>query len=155
MNNNGVSISGRVVRRVATIGAALALAGGAAVLTGGAAQAAQTTPAVPSGCGSGNFCFWNNANFDDGPGQVSGDNANYTEFPHASCPYGTWNDCISSLYNNGTSGLGVDVFLDANYGLPDMCIPDNSGYAVLPEYYPGTSVVLNDSISSNLWTNDC
>jgi hypothetical protein len=139
--------------RIATIAAALALAGGALTATAATATAAPQT--VPAGCGSGNFCFWNNANFNDGPGQVSGNNANFTVFSHSSCPYGTWNDCISSVYNNGTSGLGVNVYRDANYLGPSFCVSDNSGYAYLPTYYTNTTVVLNDSISSNKWTTAC
>ncbi|MFJ9899949.1 peptidase inhibitor family I36 protein [Streptomyces sp. NPDC091280] len=133
----------------------IAATGTAAAASDSPAATPRAVAAVPSGCTAGNFCFWNNAYYDDGPGQVSGNNNNYTAFAHASCPHQTWNDCISSVYNDGTSGLGVAVYLDAGPSGVSWCVPDNTGYALLPTYYPNTTTVLNDSISANKWTSAC
>src|SRR5690349_2867542 len=80
---------------VAVVGAALlavtALATPAAASTAlpaGAAQSHLTVAssrsvvafAAPSGCTSGNLCFWVNANFNDGPGRLSGLNQNWSVF---------------------------------------------------------------------------
>ncbi|WP_405853862.1 peptidase inhibitor family I36 protein [Streptomyces sp. NBC_01515] len=140
---------------IALLGTAAAT--GTAVASDSQGISGQAVAAVPSGCSAGNFCFWNNSYYGDGPGQVSGNNSNYTVFPHSSCPYQTWNDCISSVYNDGTSGLGVAVYLDAGDSRTSAswCVPDNVGYTLLPQYYPGTTTVLNDSISANFWTSAC
>ncbi|WP_377267543.1 peptidase inhibitor family I36 protein [Peterkaempfera sp. SMS 1(5)a] len=145
----------RTVRKTTMLAVASVAALLGAVASAGTANAA--TMVEPRGCSAGNFCFYNNAEYNDGPGQLSGNNANFTVFSHPSCQTHTWNDCISSVYNHGTSGLGVNVYRDANYSGAVFCVPDNVAYAYLPAAYPYTLglIPLNDSISSNKWTTDC
>ena len=113
-------------------------------------------PAALSDCHATNFCFWVNAGYNDGPGQLSGDNTDWRAFGHASCQTHNWSDCASSGFNDGTSGLGVEVWQNINYGGASACLPrlwrlnNFAGFV-----YPGTSVSFNDSISSNFWTSNC
>ena len=123
---------------------------------GHAPSAALATPAAESACPSSYFCAWVNANYDIGPGQWAGDNPDWLDFAQSSCADGTWNDCASSIYNHGTSGDSVEVYQNVNYGGASACIPDDSAYANLANYdYPGTTISMNDSISSNYWNTLC
>lgn len=114
------------------------------------------TPTAKSDCPAGSFCVWKDANYSDGPGKFAGDNADWTNFSHSSCSSGTWNNCASSGFNNGTSGLGVSVRQLVGGGGDAACLPrgwslsDFSGYV-----WPGTSDSFNDSISANFWTSAC
>jgi hypothetical protein len=56
-------------------------------------------------------CFWVNINENDGPGRLSGTNGDWSAFGHSTCQTRTWNDCVSSIDNNGVnrwSKLWVD-----------------------------------------------
>ncbi|MFJ9908288.1 peptidase inhibitor family I36 protein [Streptomyces sp. NPDC101152] len=130
---------------------------GAAVPTAvGKTANAAVQPAIVSGCSASYFCFWNNANYNDGPGKVSGNNLNWGYFQHITCPNGSWGGCASSLDNAGTSGMGVYVFSGADWGGYDACIADNATYSNLAGWnYGASGVNMNDTIWSNKWTWDC
>lgn len=157
----------RVIITLAAAGLALAAGVGTAAeasaatpspLSASARSASPDTvrPAIVSGCSATYFCFWNNENFNDGPGKLSGNNGSWYAFSHSSCPGGSWANCASSLDNAGTSGDGVDVYSGLNYSGVVACIPDNATYSDLANYdYPGTSVNMNDTIESNEWTHAC
>jgi len=114
------------------------------------------TPDNLSACTSTYFCVWVNKDYNDGPGKFAKDNPYWSDFPKASCPSGTWNNCASSGWNHGTSGLGVEVWQYQNYGGASACLPRGWRLANFAGYvYPGTSVSFNDSISSNYWTSIC
>ena len=98
--------------------------------------------AVPSGCSAGNLCFWVNIGYSDGPGELSGTNANWTAFAHSTCASKTWNDCASSLYNDGVNDNAV-VYTNANYSGSSGVITRGTGGDV--------SAAWNDVISSNSW----
>ncbi|MEW2301359.1 peptidase inhibitor family I36 protein [Streptomyces sp. NPDC006655] len=127
-------------------GTAAADSSGGSVLAGSASSAlsAQVAKpaAVPAGCSAGYLCFWVNAGYNDGPGKLSGSNANWTAFPHSTCQTKTWNDCASSLYNDGVNDNAV-VYTDANYSGSSGTIARGTGGDV--------SAAWNDVISSNSW----
>jgi hypothetical protein len=114
-------------------------------------------PDIVSGCSASYFCFWNNANFNDGPGKLSGNNPSWYVFSHSSCPNGTWADCASSLDNAGTSGMYVDVYTGVNYTGWAACIADNATYSNLAnEWYGGGSGPnMNDTIVGDQWEWTC
>jgi Peptidase inhibitor family I36 len=107
-------------------------------------------------------CFWVGSNWSGDMGKFAGSNEFWGDYPEHECVYPaaahdadkTWNDCASSIYNDGTSGLGVDVYQNSKYGGAVSCIPDKSTiYSDLADWQYGsnTSVNMNDSISSNNW----
>ncbi|MEV5954377.1 peptidase inhibitor family I36 protein [Streptomyces sp. NPDC051987] len=121
----------------------------------GAASAAVSPQAIGD-CPSTYFCFWVNSGYNDGPGKFSGANTNWGDYSHSSCSGGTWNNCASSGYNHGTSGLGVEVWNGTGYTGLSACLPkdwSNNNFANL--VWPDSSTSFNDSISSNYWTSAC
>ena len=117
------------------------------------ASSPVTASTIPDGCSSGNVCFWRNANWGDGPGQLSDRNPNWGVFAHQACPNHTWSNCISSVYNAGVSCNAVlwagtnytgdsrtyNLTLGRGVGLKDLGNQEVSGDA------------FNDVISSNSW----
>ncbi|MER5897561.1 peptidase inhibitor family I36 protein [Streptomyces sp. NPDC001876] len=111
-----------------------------------------TLAAAPAGCTAGNLCFWVNDNWNDGPGQLYGNNADWGVYSHSTCSTGTWEDCASSLYNNGNSCVASVYFLE-NYQTPKLSISRQSGYnslSAVPLGY-GVDGNWNDNIRSNKW----
>lgn len=114
------------------------------------------TPQAQSDCPATNFCVWVNSGYSDGPGKFAGANTNWGIFAHASCQTRTWNNCASSGFNNGTSGLGVEVWDGTGYTGLSACLPrgwHTSTFSGL--VWPGSNTSFNDSISSNYWTSIC
>lgn len=126
------------------------------------AQASQSSTVagddvgIQATCGAAGFaCFWVNNNFGGTRGRVAGDNPNYLNLSNSSgCTQypGTWNDCISSIRNDGTE-CTIWFWTDANYQgrshslsrgdeVPDFALAPPTGYSD-PSF--------NDSISSNHW----
>lgn len=112
--------------------------------------------AVPAGCTSGNLCFWVNAGFNDGPGKLGGTNGDWRLFSHTSCAGGTWNDCVSSLFNDDTVDAEI-VFKDINFGGDSRCLPLGASFSDLSKvaYTTGGQSNMNDSISSNHLNAGC
>lgn len=119
---------------------------GAAGTTSTAGAPAAAPAAAPSGCPAQYACFWKNANFNDGPGKVKGDNEDFRALAHGSCPSGTWNDCISSIYNNGRS-CTVFFFKDINYRGEKHSLGLGDSVSDISRWVSG----FNDQISSNRW----
>ncbi|WP_280874275.1 peptidase inhibitor family I36 protein [Streptomyces pseudovenezuelae] len=100
--------------------------------------------AAPAGCGSGNFCFWPNANYSPAgnPGELSGRNADWAIFSRGDCPNDNWDNCATSDYNNGNSCEAV-VWTGKSY-------TGTGGWI-----YRGTggnfSSTFNNAVSSNSW----
>ncbi|WP_170323964.1 peptidase inhibitor family I36 protein [Cryptosporangium phraense] len=117
---------------------------------------AAAPAAAPSGCSAGNLCFWNGTNFSDGPGELSGTNSNWQAFSHSTCTstsgasYKTWNDCASSLYNNGTS-CDARVWTDSGYHGSSYTMSRGQRITNLATFYPDAGDTFNNSISSNDW----
>jgi len=114
------------------------------------AVAPASTAAAPANCTAGNLCFWNNINYNDGPGRLSGTNASWFNFSHSTCPNGTWADCASSVYNNGNS-CTARVWYLTNFGAPHLDIPRGTGYPNLTLVPTGLGNSWNDNIESNSW----
>lgn len=115
-----------------------------------AAPAVQAPSAVPPGCSSTNLCFWNNINFNDGPGQLSGTNSDWHDFSHSSCQHGTWADCVSSIFNDGTS-CTARVWVNAGFGGANLTIARGTGIADLTKVAVTSTVSWNDLIEANDW----
>ena len=147
-----------VVAAAAMLGIGLGSAGPAQAAPAAPTVSADTaSPRALTGCNSGNLCFWNGINFNDGPGQVAGNNQDWRLFPKQTCPSPghTWSDCVSSLFNNGNFDA-VDVYQNINYGGAAACIAKGTGFADLTQFvYPNTTINMNDTISSNFWFPAC
>lgn len=142
--------------RIATALATLGLTALTLTALPGTAQASEPDRGAPSplaapACDSSYFCFWVNINFGGDRGQVAGNNPTWTRFSEPTCPSGTWNDCASSGFNNGTSGLGVRVYENANYTGRSTCLPKGWYGNFTGKYWDGTTTNINDKISSNRW----
>ncbi|MFF2470228.1 peptidase inhibitor family I36 protein [Streptomyces mirabilis] len=104
------------------------------------------------GCADGYACFWVNNNYNGTMGKVSGNNTNYLNLSNSSgCTKypGTWNDCISSIDNNGTSGCKVFFWTGANYSGGYHSLSAGDAVYDFGAVYGDPS--FNDSISSNHW----
>lgn len=143
----------RLFRRfVAAAAMALAI-GGAAAAPAVADPAGDVGVAGREDCGAGNFCAWVNPGFNDGPGQWSGDTANYFGFSHSSCGIvnlRTWNNCASSVFNNGNN-CNVRIFADPNYRGAYITLPRGSYLADLRADRMSDGTHANDKISSHDW----
>ncbi|MFF8675997.1 peptidase inhibitor family I36 protein [Streptomyces sp. NPDC015242] len=120
----------------------------------GAAPAAQASAGVQAETcpvDSGYACFWVN-NYRGGTmGKVSGDNENYRNLSNSSgCTRypGTWNDCISSVENQGRQ-CTVYFWTDANYQgrYHSLSIGDRVNDMAVG----WNDASFNDAISSNHW----
>lgn len=139
------------VRRSARLGFLGTLLGMTALV------ALPATPAAASlsQCASGFICVWNATGYTDGPGSFGGSNQNWSLFSHSTCPSGTWNNCASSVYNHGSSGLGVNVYVDIDYATGSLCVPQGAGASDLSVWQYTNGANANNSISSNFWTSTC
>ena len=111
--------------------------------------------APPAGCSSGNICFWRNANWGDGPGELSDRNPNWGVFAHQACPNHTWSNCISSAYNNGVSCSAV-LWAGTNYtgdSRTHSLTLDRGGYEINMAANEVSGNAFNDVISSNSWAS--
>ncbi|WBB77276.1 peptidase inhibitor family I36 protein [Micromonospora sp. WMMD882] len=134
-------------RRTAAAAVGVVLAAGAgAVALAPAAQAAHADCPQESGY----LCFWDGTNYAGTPGKLSGANTNWTAFPRSGCPSGTWNDCASSIWNEGLSCDAV-VHSAANYGGDPWVIKRDTGAANLADWKRPSGGNWNNVISSNKW----
>lgn len=68
------------------------------------------------GCPSGYGCGWVNNQYGGAMGKWAGNNPNFSVFGQSQCQKGNWEDCISSIDNNGTSGCNINWWWQNNYG---------------------------------------
>jgi hypothetical protein len=116
--------------------------------SGGTSAAVMPTSvkvaAAPAGCSSGNVCFWNGENYTGaGPGQLSGRNSDWSVFRQSACPNGTWDNCASSVYNNGVSCKAV-LWTGKGYTGGFFSLSRGSGETQLASSH-------NNAFSSNSW----
>jgi hypothetical protein len=87
-----------------------------------------TGPSTSASCPASYLCVWVNSNFGGDRGKFEDKNTNWTEFKDHECYYpaaahdadGTWNDCASSAYDNGTSSTPYAVvWQNVNYSGDD------------------------------------
>ncbi|MEV1288726.1 peptidase inhibitor family I36 protein [Micromonospora sp. NPDC049679] len=115
-----------------------------------AADGGVSTLAAPSGCTSGNLCFWVYPNYVDGPGRLSGSNPSWFAFSRNNCPNGTWADCAESLYNNGVN-CTAHVYKWENYGYPRLSLGRGVGITNLASRSTGDGDTWANNIRSNNW----
>jgi hypothetical protein len=141
------------------IGMTLAIAAPAqASIAGSSLPAVHPSAVAPTvaGCPSGDLCFWVNANFTGGgPGEVAGNNNNWSVFPQPACKSGTWNDCASSLDNNDPT-RSATVYKNSNLTNPRLCLNAGQSMSNLTLAIFSDGSVANDSITSNSFSrNPC
>jgi len=127
------------------------LALGAAVLMSFAwiAVAAPRAHAILRCAAAGDACGFINSNFGSNRGNWAGDNTDLSVFTQSNCQKGNWNDCISSLWNNGTS-CNITWFWDASFGTPGLLNHLDNGDSDLSNNVANGST-WNDKISSDEW----
>lgn len=95
----------------------------------------------------GYACGWVNTYWGSSRGNWAGNNPHLSDFTESNCSKnGNWNDCISSLWNNGTS-CNITWFWDASYGTPGLLNHMDNGDPDLTDNSPNW----NDQISSDEW----
>jgi hypothetical protein len=105
-------------------------------------------------CNAGDLCFWVDTDQRGAKGRVSGTNPAWGVFPQSQCASGTWDNCASSIINNGRN-CTARVFYDGNYqGRPYLDVLRGNGYINLDDHYISWPLrTWNDEISSNSWVN--
>jgi hypothetical protein len=101
-------------------------------------------------------CWWVGANQTGKMHPVRDAISNWQTQKEATCQTGTWNDCASTLYNDN-SRFGAFFFYNSGDGPPDFCMLPGTYLGDLTQFdYAGTTVPINDTISSNSWdTSGC
>lgn len=128
------------------------------VLTSGwlVAVSSPQANAAPAGCTLSNLCIWVNILYDDGPGKFAVDEPDWNNFDHNSCSYNaTWNNCVSSAYNDGDTGDGVYLYETINYNDGRYCLPQFVGVQKFELHQFGNGDNLNDRVSANKWSSAC
>ena len=99
------------------------------------------------------LCWWVDANEVGKMHLVRDAIENWTTQKEPTCPSGTWNDCASTLYNNNLISASL-VFSDADWAGGVTCLLPDNYLGNLADYaYPNTGENMNDTISSNSWTD--
>ncbi|MGP3983087.1 peptidase inhibitor family I36 protein [Streptomyces sp. KR80] len=117
---------------------------------------ASADPSINPSCPSGYACFWPNKNYGGNRGKVSGNNANFRKLKNSarSCGNRGWEDCISSIMNNGKQ-CTVYFYSLRNYSKKSRWHSLSRRDAV-PDFGKKPPTGFNDprfdnSISSNKW----
>ena len=130
----------------------LAIAVTPLVIAGGGLLAAAPAQAAPCS-NAGYLCFWVNSGYGGEMGKVAGNNLNFQNLPKNGG--GTWNDVISSAYNDGNTD-NVALYSAAGYTGFSECL---SRYANNSDTQNFTNIStgifpwdnFNDVASSNHW----
>ncbi|MDQ1647696.1 MAG: hypothetical protein QOJ50_3880 [Cryptosporangiaceae bacterium] len=121
--------------------------------TAGATPKAATTKAVTTqdtSCAGGDLCFWQDDDKGGAKGRVSGNNSAWS-WSRSGCPDGTWNNCASSIQNNGNS-CSVKVYDNAGYSGAVLTLTRGTYISSLSGYWITFPVdSWNDDIQSNKW----
>jgi hypothetical protein len=99
---------------------------------------------------SGYLCFWVNLGWEGTPGKLSGTNAYWSSFSKSQCGSGTWDNCASSLRNEGRSCEAV-VYRDPNFRGPSWVINRDTGVYDLRQWSMEPGRNWDNEISSNSW----
>jgi hypothetical protein len=94
-------------------------------------------------CNLGYFCVWAGTGY-TGTFIYAGGSLNTSNYANSGL-----NDMVSSLYNHGSNGQGVNVYVDANYRGSSLCIPIGVAVSNLGVYG------FDNVISSHYWTATC
>jgi hypothetical protein len=141
--------SAATVAQAAPVRAAAPAATSQSAVTG--TSAGPETPRDKS-CAGGDLCFWVDTNKDGAKGRVAGDNLAWN-WGQPACGDGTWNNCASSIQNNGNY-CTVWVFADAGHGGSNLELTRGTYLSDLTGYWirwPFRN--WNDEIQSNKWCN--
>jgi hypothetical protein len=108
-----------------------------------AATPAQAYGNRPPSCDTARLCFYNFIQFraSDGVGKVADSNTHLAIFPHASCDDGTWDDCMSSVWNATNKCFHLHEHIRFIGGYHNLS-PDD-GYSDM-----GAQTSLNNRVSS-------
>lgn len=134
-----------------------------------AAEAATADPGSRSGssdvspmawtdCPLTYFCVWVDGDYEGPRGQFKESNLSWGSFFQSACPSGTWSDCASSGFNNGTSGMGVVVWNEPGHDHGNSrCLPKGWRHPYFTQVHWNDNAAqnINDKISSNQWTWNC
>lgn len=96
------------------------------------------------GCPAGYGCGWVDGSYGIPMGKWAGNNNNLSIFTQSACQTGNWNDCISSIWNEGTS---CNLTWWTNSGYSGNGYRNNRGTGtgfLSPEFW-------NDEFSSDRW----
>ena len=118
-----------------------------------ASHATATPQAAAASCPSTYACFWVNNYYGGTMGKVAGNNTNYMNLSNSSgCTKypGTWNDCISSVANEGTS-CTVYFWTDSGYSGRYHSVAIGDWIGDFSDWWSDSA--FNDAISSNHWCN--
>jgi hypothetical protein len=129
------------LRRLAvTIGALVLATMGMVAITSAPASA------LPAGCSASYLCIYPDPNYSGGFGHFSGSNPDWRQFSTSTsnCGNGTWDNCISAAYNDGTS-CTAHLWSSYSYTGSKLNISRGSGYPNL------ANVGFDDTTSSNNW----
>ena len=135
-----------LIRKLAAAMVPMAIVAGGLVMAPAAAQAAPCN-------NPGYDCWWVNINYSGEFGKVAGDNPNFALIPRNGG--GTWNDVISSAYNDGNTDY-VALYANADYTGFSECMSRyaNNGNTsnfthISTGIFPWDN--FNDVASSNYW----
>jgi hypothetical protein len=152
---------GLAVAMLAAGGATAAHASAQSVAHGATAAAAAVPMSDIANCQAADpthsdVCWWVGANQTGKMHPVRDAISNWKTQKEPTCPSGTWNDCASTLYNDNSS-FGAFFFYNAGDSGSNFCMPPGTYLNDLTKYdYAGTTIPINDTISSNSWdTNSC
>ncbi len=109
--------------------------------------------AQDTSCNAGDLCFWVDINQKGAKGRVNGTNAAWGVFRQGTCQSGTWDNCASSIINNGRS-CTARVWADGDFNGAALEVLRGNGYINLTDHYITWPIRnWNDEISSNDWIN--
>jgi hypothetical protein len=112
-------------------------------------QAASAAAGDGYGCPSLHGCGWVNSQFGTPMGQWAGPNAKFSIFGQPNCQEGNWNDCISSIDNNG-SQCRINWWWDIGHNSGNVWRL-NRGYAYSNLNPDPAGRNANDKFSSDDW----
>jgi hypothetical protein len=113
----------------------------------------QQAAAGRADCPSSWFCVWVDVDFVGGPGKWQGNESNYTNWLHGGCgvrSLWTWDNCASSVFNNGQS-CNLTFYDGINFAGAWYNLPRGSFLAFMTQDLMSDQANANDRISSHKW----
>jgi hypothetical protein len=127
----------------------------ATTVTAQASPTASAAPAVQNNCNMpGRVCIWQNINSAGEPGSFSGTNGNWAkDLPGGTqCASGSWNNCVSSIYNN-KSADAVNLWETVGDTGGHICVAPMTGYSDFTQHHFSNGDALNDAVSADFVEN--
>jgi hypothetical protein len=101
------------------------------------------------GCSAGYGCGWIDSQFRNRMGQWAKANDRFDTFGQPNCQEGNWNDCVSAIDNNGTSGYRINWWWDVYQSGNVWRLARGAVYGSLNPDPQGRNA--NDKFSSDDW----